>query len=292
MALIARWPDKIKPATSTAAMVEYVDIVPTFLDATGTTPPPVLEGKSFLPVLRGETEQHKEFSFGIHTTNGIINGSPHYGIRSVRGKRYRYIRNLSPEAKFQNVVFTHPYFREWLAAAEAGDARAKELTARYSSRPGEELYDCESDPWNLNNLAADPALAAIKSGLSNRLDDWMRQQGDQGQITELEAREHQGGGRKKKKGAGEKTAVAGQKFSVAGQEFTAPAAWRKEQPTSNMRAAQFRTGETEIVVFYFGAVRVAGRRRTSPAGWGSFRIPATRTLRQSRSMETTRKSRR
>ena len=271
--LIARWPGKIEAAATTAAMVEYVDIVPTFLDATGTTRPPVLEGKSFLPVLRGETDRHKDFSFGIHTTNGIINGSPHYGIRSVRGNRYRYIRNLTPEVKFQNTVSTHPYFKEWLAAAEAGDARAKELTGRYSSRPGEELYDCESDPWNLNNLAANPALAAIKSDLSNRLDDWMRQQGDQGQATELEAREHQGGGRKKRKGAGEKAAAASQKFSAAGQEFAAPAAWKKEQPTSNMRAAQFRTGETEIVVFYFGAGQGGGAQANVARWMGQFQDP-------------------
>ncbi len=114
--LIARWPGKIKPGTSSDAMVEYVDIVPTFLDAAGAEIPEVLEGKSFLPVLAGKADEHKAFSFGIHTTKGIINGSPHYGIRTVRGKRYRYIRNLTPEARISRTSCSkHPYYLEWLA---------------------------------------------------------------------------------------------------------------------------------------------------------------------------------
>ena len=197
--LIARWPDKIKPGTTTDAMVEYVDIVPTFLDASKTVIPKILEGKSFVPVLQGEADEHKDFSYGIHTTRGIINGSPHYGIRSVRDKRYRYIRNLTPEENFSNVVFRNAYYKEWLAKAAAGDEHAMRVTDNYRRRPAEELYDCDSDPWNLSNLAEDPEHATIKSDLSKQLDSWMKQQGDQGQATELAAHQHQNRGNKKKK---------------------------------------------------------------------------------------------
>jgi hypothetical protein len=108
-------------------------------------------------------------------------------------------------------------------------------------------------------LAEDPALASIKSDLSNQLDDWMSQQGDLGQATELKADEHQARGRKKQeqKNADEPR-PATQEFSAAGATFAAPAAWEKEQPSSNMRKAQFRSGETEIVVFYFGAGQGGG----------------------------------
>ena len=256
--LIARWPGKIKPATTTDAMVEYVDIVPTLLEAAGTGRPGVLEGKSFIPVLMGEADEFKAFSYGIHTTRGIINGSPHYGIRTVRGKRYRYIRNLTPETKFQNTVFKHPYFLEWLAKAAAGDGHAKMITSNYSKRPAEELYDCDQDPWNLNNLAGAEQLAAIRSNLSKQLDDWMRQQGDQGQATELAANEHQARNRQRKKGAGKNIAAATQKFRVAGRIFAAPASWKKAQPASNMRKAQFAIGQTEIVFFYFGGGQGGG----------------------------------
>ena len=274
--MIARWPGKVKPASTAGAMVEYVDIVPTFLEATGTEIPAVLEGKSFVGVLEGKNDQHKKFSYGIHTTNGIINGSPHYGIRSVRGKRYRYIRNLTPGVPFRNTVFTHPYYREWLAKAESGDAHAKRITGRYAMRPGEELYDCDKDPWNLNNLAGDPDLATIKSDLSNQLDDWMRQQGDLGQATELAAREHQGRNRKKKKNknaAGKKAAAATQQFEVAKHTFAAPATWKKERPASTMRKAQFSVGETEIVFFYFGGGQGGGTQANVDRWLGQFQNP-------------------
>jgi len=270
--MIARWPGTIAPASATGAMVEYVDIVPTLLEATGTKIPKILEGKSFVGVLKGDAEAHKDFSFGIHTTNGIINGSPHYGIRSVRGKRYRYVRNLTPEVKFQNTVYQHPYYKEWLAKAAAGDEHAKKITGRYAIRSGEELFDCDKDPWNLNNLADDPKFADIKSNLSNKLDDWMKQQGDLGQATELNAREHQKRGRgknKKKTGAVEKT----QKFEVATKSFAAPASWKKEQPTSTMRKAQFSTGETEIVFFYFGGGQGGGTQANVDRWLGQFQEP-------------------
>ena len=276
--MIARWPGKIKPATTTDAMVEYVDIVPTFLEASNIERPAVLEGSSFVKVLKGEALQHKEFSYGIHTTRGIINGSPHYGIRSVRGKRYRYVRNLTPDVPFQNIVYTHPYYKEWLAKAEGGDEQAKKLTGRYSTRPGEELFDCDADPWNLNNLAGDPKFAEIKSDLSNRLDDWMKQQGDLGQATELAAKDHQKRGKKKKAGGGKKANVAaGQKFTVAGKEFAAPATWKKEQPASNMRKAQFKVGETEIVYFYFGGGQGGGTQANVDRWMGQFQDPTDLT---------------
>ncbi|MGI9239745.1 MAG: sulfatase family protein, partial [Verrucomicrobiales bacterium] len=276
--LIARWPGQIPAGKSTDAMVEYVDVVPTFLEAAEVEVPAVLEGKSFLTVLEGKTDQHKDFSFGIHTTKGIINGSPHYGIRTVRGKRYRYIRNLTPEETFRNIVSKHPYYEEWLAKAAGGDAHAQEVTQRYSTRPGEELYDCQTDPWNLNNLAGNAEFVSVKSDLSNRLDDWMRQQGDMGQATELEAHKHQSKGRKKKRGqekASEKKKVREtQEFAVAGKKFAAPAGWKKEQPTSNMRKAQFRTGETEIVVFYFGAGQGGGTQANVARWMKQFKDPS------------------
>ena len=117
----------------------------------------------------------------------------------MRDKRYRYIRNLTPEENFSNVVFRNAYYKEWLAKAAAGDEHAMRVTDNYRRRPAEELYDCDSDPWNLNNLAEDPEHATIKSDLSKQLDSWMKQQGDQGQATELAAHQHQNRGNKKKK---------------------------------------------------------------------------------------------
>jgi uncharacterized sulfatase len=125
----------------------------------------------------------------------------------VRGERYRYIRNLSPDATFQNAATNDPTFKTWQTMASAGDANAKQLVHDYQHRPAEELYDCESDPWNRTNLIADEKLAAIRDELRAKLDDWMKQQGDEGQATEMKALERMPRGikspetpKKKKKG--------------------------------------------------------------------------------------------
>ena len=83
---------------------------------------------------------------------------------------------------------------------EEGDAAAAERVRRYQRRAGEELYDVSKDWSEWKNLANDPEYAQAKAELRKQLDAWMLAQGDKGKQTELEAREHQGRGRKKKDG--------------------------------------------------------------------------------------------
>ncbi|MEM9939992.1 MAG: sulfatase [Planctomycetota bacterium] len=204
-ACIVKWPGKIEAGSESDAMIEYVDFLPTFLDAAHVERPEGLDGKSFLPVLTGARKQHKQYAFGIMTTRGIINGSDTYGIRSVRGQRFKYIRNLSPEIKFTNACTQSTCFESWVTKAENGDLAAKERVKRYHFRPAEELYDLQSDALEWNNLADDPAFSTIKNELSQRLDSWMAQQGDLGQATELAALERQGRNRKSKNKKSNKT---------------------------------------------------------------------------------------
>lgn len=199
-AMIVRWPGKVKAGVVTDAMVEYVDVLPTFVQAAGGKPAKALDGSSFLGVLRGKADAHKELVYGIMTTRGIINGSDTFGIRSVRNERFKYIWNFTPEIPFRNACVKSKEFQSWKAKAEAGDKDAAEKVRRYQNRAGEELYDVTVDPLEWKNLAADPKFATIKSELRAHLEDWMEQQGDEGQKTELEAREHQGRKRKGKAG--------------------------------------------------------------------------------------------
>ena len=216
-AMITRWPGKIAAGVTSSAMVEYVDVLPTFLNAAGLKHPEVLDGRSFLPVLTGKETTHKDFVFGLMTTRGIINGSDHFGIRSVRSGQYKYIVNLTPEVKFQNACVKGPSFTSWKEKAEAGDAAAAEVVRRYEHRPAEELYDVTTDTLEWKNLADEPEFAEVKAELKNQLTMWMTAQGDKGAETEMEALEHQGRNRKKpanpptkngKNGGGKKKAAS------------------------------------------------------------------------------------
>jgi N-sulfoglucosamine sulfohydrolase len=188
-AFIARWPGRIEPGTVNDALIEYVDVLPTFVEAAGGTPDPVLDGKSLLPAFAGKQE-HKKYVFGEMTTNGIINGSKHFGIRSVRSKRFKYIWNFTPEIEFSNACTKSPEFQSWETKAAAGDADAADKVCRYKNRPAEELYDISKDPTEWNNLADNPEYASVKAELKAELQAWMKRCGDQGQQTELEAPRH------------------------------------------------------------------------------------------------------
>lgn len=199
-AMVVRWPGKVQAGAVSDAMVEYCDVTPTFIDIAGGKPVAPVDGKSFLPVLLGEAFSHKDYVFGIMTTNGIINGTPAYAIRSVRGLRYKLILNLNHESQFTNACTKSREFVSMVAKAKAGDATAKRLVHAYHWRPAVEFFDLEKDPLEMENLAGKPEYAGEIANLRQKLDVWMENQGDKGVETELRAKERQGGAGKKNKG--------------------------------------------------------------------------------------------
>lgn len=196
-ACVIRWPGRVKAGTTSDAMIEYVDFLPTFIEAAGETPAEVIQGRSFLPVLEGKADTHKDYVFAEMTTRGINQGSPYYGIRSVRNKNYKFIMNFTPEVAFKNACTESDIFRSWELKANEGDKAAADKVYRYQHRPGEELYNVNDDPYELNNVAGDPQLSEIRDQLKMELEAWMKRCGDQGQQTELEALSHQRRGAEK-----------------------------------------------------------------------------------------------
>lgn len=188
-AYVVRWPGKVKPGSVSDALVEYVDITPTFVDIAGVKPLSEMDGKSIVPVLTGKKKEHKKYTFSLQTTRGIYDGSDYYGIRAVADKKYRYIVNLTPEAVFKNTEVRGKNFQEWLRLAET-DVKAKELTYKYQHRPAIELYDVEKDPYCMVNLANDLTYRKVISRLDKQLEAWMKACGDKGQETEMDALNH------------------------------------------------------------------------------------------------------
>lgn len=197
--MIVRWPGKVKEGSIAQAMVEYVDVTPTFIDIAGGEPVSGLDGKSFKKVLLGETDEHKSHVFGIMTSRGINGGPEAYGIRSVRSEKYKLIWNLNYENTFSNMCTATSYFNSMERKAEAGDETAQKYVKLYKNRPEFELYDLKKDPLELNNIAANPENSSIMKELKVELDKWMAEQGDKGVETEMKAKTRQIRGRKKKK---------------------------------------------------------------------------------------------
>ena len=189
-AFIARWPGVIEPGAVSDALIEYVDVLPTFIEIAGGIPPDLLDGKSLLKVMNGQSQTHKEYAYSLQTTRGINNGSEYYGIRSVASDKYRYILNLTPEVPFKNnITERETWWESWKDVAKEDPSAAK-LVRRYQYRPAVELYDLDNDPFNMNNLTDDPAYEETVKLLHGKLLDWMARCGDNGQQTEMEAFDH------------------------------------------------------------------------------------------------------
>lgn len=191
-AMIIRWPERIEAGSVTDAMVHYVDVVPTLLDIVGADAED-LDGSSFMKVLTGETNRHKDYIFGIQTTRGITNWREDYPIRSVRTEQYKLILNLNSTGVFGNNVTAlnlGDYYESWKAKGNLGDAEAARKYRAYQVRPPVELYDVIADPSEQNNLAGQDEYVSSQARLTEQLQNWMQSQGDTGQGTESEAGKH------------------------------------------------------------------------------------------------------
>jgi uncharacterized sulfatase len=198
-AAFVRWPGQIKPGSTSDALIQYVDVAPTFLAAAGLDPAAIdtgcpdaqgrrgFDGRSFLDVLRGQSSRLRDVVFAQHTTVGINGYKEPYPIRAARDARYKYIRNLAPQNTYSiGGIHRGELIESWQADAKSNPALAARIEWLFR-RPAEELYDVEADPFETRNLAADPKFAAAKAKLSRELDAWMAQQGDRGMETELKA---------------------------------------------------------------------------------------------------------
>jgi uncharacterized sulfatase len=187
---VAKWPGKIKQGSVSDALIEYSDVVPTFVEMAGGTPSEYLDGKSLVNLFLGKTDEHKDYAYSLQTTRGINNGSEHYGIRSVVSDQYRYIINLTPEAAFKNnITQKETWWKTWQSVAETNEEAAR-LVKNYQYRPEKELYDVLKDPYCMKNLADNPDFEAVKNNLHSKLITWMNECGDKGKETEMEAMLH------------------------------------------------------------------------------------------------------
>ncbi len=185
--MMISWPGQIQPNAKSDAFVSWIDLLPTLLDACGGAPPNDISGSSFLPVLKGTKETHRNEVFLTHSGDGAMN---QYPIRGVRTAQWKYIRNLKPEAEHHTHVDKgnagsdgRSYWDSWPKKAMT-DPIAAAIVTRYHTRPAEELYDVTADPWEQTNLIGKPEYAKIVAGLRVKLTDWMKANGDLGRETE------------------------------------------------------------------------------------------------------------
>ncbi len=123
--LLIRWPERIKPGQEVDQFTAHIDIMPTILEACGTSPPEgvKLDGRSILPLLLGRKVDWPDrtfFSQHVWCDTPV----PYAGNIAVRTRKYKLVHH---------------------GGKPGADPAALPL----------ELYDMESDPLETRNIAAD-----------------------------------------------------------------------------------------------------------------------------------------
>lgn len=199
--LLVRWPARLPAGRVSQELVSALDFAPTVLDLAGVTVPKHMQGRVFLGP-RKQAEPRYLFATRDRCDETVDR------IRSVRDRRYKYLRNFMPDRPYmQPNAYKERAYPVWNLLKEL-HARGK-LTPQQDlfcsdHRPPEELYDLRTDPDEVHNLAADPAHASVLIAMRAALDRWIEETNDLGRFPEPEtgldaARQRHAGRRTKRK---------------------------------------------------------------------------------------------
>ena len=164
---VVRWPGFVKANTVSDVMLNFVDVLPTFLDIIGAKIPKDIDGRSFKETLKGSQDPVHKYIYSIATKQNI-QACKVFPTRAVRDIRYKFIRNYNSVE-----VLASNYGENSVV-----NAFIKMGAESFPNIPYEELYDLEKDPYQKNNLINKPGFSLIKQELSSALNTWMISQDD------------------------------------------------------------------------------------------------------------------
>ncbi|HEY8598907.1 MAG TPA: sulfatase [Thermomicrobiales bacterium] len=163
-ALIVRYPARgWQRGRTIAALTSNVDLFPTLLEAVGLPVSARVQGRSLLAALDGQAFTPREAIFGEMTYHDYYDPR-----RCIRTAHHKLIVNFTAAPAFMDPS------QSWRRRTEPIVPPAPAL----AYHPLLELYDLAVDPQEWQNLAEDPALAAIRSDLLAQLQRWMADTAD------------------------------------------------------------------------------------------------------------------
>jgi N-sulfoglucosamine sulfohydrolase len=185
---IVRIPEKYKhlypaqkPGQKIDRLINFTDLAPTLLSVLDEHIPAYMQGKAFLGK---QATQAPEYTFLTRQRM-----DERYDlVRAVRDQQFRYIRNYMPfriTMQHVNFMFQALSTQSWEKAFRHGKANTVQ-SRDFKPKPVEELYNTENDPWEVNNLAADPAYKGVLIRMRSALRAWMMEIRDVGLIPETE----------------------------------------------------------------------------------------------------------
>ncbi|MBN2584307.1 MAG: sulfatase-like hydrolase/transferase [Planctomycetes bacterium] len=145
------------------ALVELIDFPATVEALTGVEPHHTHFGRSLLPLLAGETDEHRD---AVFCEGGRLRGETH----CMEGQS---TSSLNPEGLYwPRVGLQQSENGEHTKAAMCRTKDFKYVRRLYES---DELYDLRRDPQELDNRIDDPALAGVLAQLKERILTWYQE---------------------------------------------------------------------------------------------------------------------
>ena len=167
------------PGARCDRVVSFVDFAPTVLSLAGIKPHSWMQGRAFLGRFASPPQQ---YAFGFR---GRMD-ERYDLVRSATDGRYVYVRNYLPHriaGQHVSFMFETPTTQVWRRMHEAGQLNAVQ-DAFWQPRACEELYDLESDPDEVRNLAALPEHQQMLMRLRAAQQNWVREIRDVGFLPE------------------------------------------------------------------------------------------------------------
>ncbi|MCB1226954.1 MAG: sulfatase [Verrucomicrobiales bacterium] len=176
---IVRWPSHIAhPGSRSDALVSFVDLYPTFVEAAGIGIPAHLPGYSILPVLRGEPSprRHAYSAFVAHTT-GMDQYWPTRTVTDGRWKLTHHLFGDGRRARYEGDNHALSSLNHQIEEQPA-ESLAREMRHRAEVPPAWELYDLKNDPDERQNLYGAAEAVKVQKRLSRQLVAWREQTAD------------------------------------------------------------------------------------------------------------------
>ena len=162
-------------------LISHVDIAPSMLSLAGVEIPKYIQGQAFLGEQKSNNKRNYVYGSGDRFDEFTDR------IRTVRDHRYLYVRNYHPELPaYKDIAYRKnmDMMNELLRLNALDELNSDESYWFRLKKTKEELYDCENDPENLNNLINDPQYKNKIDELSKAMDIWIEKVGDKGAIPE------------------------------------------------------------------------------------------------------------
>ena len=147
----------------------------------GADVPPKMQGRD----LFAADDRPREYAFAARDRGD----ETVFRVRTLRDEKYRYLRNFLPDHPFlllnRYKETSYPAIPVMRSLAAAG--KLDEVQSRLTDpgpRPAEELYDLETDPHEIHNLADSPEHREVLDRMRRDLNECIEDTGDRGRTLE------------------------------------------------------------------------------------------------------------